>query len=99
MSRPRGGPWRKWYNTAKWADLKQEAHTRDLYTCQMCGRICGGKYPAPDSPTADHKEPHRGSEALFFDINNIQTLCKSPCHDKVKQADEQASVNERGIWY
>lgn len=36
---------------------------------------------------ADHIEPHRGDEALFWDIQNGQCLCK-PCHDRDKQREE-----------
>jgi len=99
MKRQRGGPsWRKWYNTVRWARTKEVAHLRDNYTCQMCGRICGGTHPADDTPVADHIRPHRGDETRFFDITNIQTLCKTPCHDSVKQREEQASLHERGVW-
>jgi 5-methylcytosine-specific restriction protein A len=46
----------------------------------------------------DHIEPHRGDDRLFWDENNLQTLCKG-CHDEVKQAEEQASLHTRGVWY
>lgn len=46
----------------------------------------------------DHEKAHRGSERLFWDPNNHQTMCK-PCHDSHKQADEQASLQQRGVWY
>lgn len=46
----------------------------------------------------DHDKPHRGSERLFWDPENHQTMCK-PCHDAAKQADEQASLHQRGVWY
>jgi 5-methylcytosine-specific restriction endonuclease McrA len=36
----------------------------------------------------DHKRPHKGDEALFFDPNNLQSLCK-PHHDGAKQAQEK----------
>ncbi|NMA84113.1 MAG: HNH endonuclease [Epulopiscium sp.] len=29
----------------------------------------------------DHIKPHKGNEDLFYDINNLQSLCKS-CHDR-----------------
>lgn len=46
----------------------------------------------------DHDRAHRGSEQLFWDPKNHQTMCK-PCHDSNKQAVEQASLHERGVWY
>jgi len=38
----------------------------------------------------DHIEPHKGDEELFYDINNLQSLCKS-CHDR-KTAKEDGVV-------
>lgn len=37
---------------------------------------------------ADHKTPHRGDVALFWDEQNLQCLCK-PCHDRDKQRAER----------
>ena len=35
----------------------------------------------------DHVVPHRGDRQLFWDANNLQSLCK-PCHAGTKQAIE-----------
>jgi 5-methylcytosine-specific restriction enzyme A len=80
-------PWRRWYKTARWQALRWAVLVRDGFTCQMCGRV------EPDSSrlVADHRQPHRGDEALFWDARNLWTLCKSPCHDSVKQREERAS--------
>ncbi|WP_347311377.1 HNH endonuclease [Defluviimonas sp. SAOS-178_SWC] len=81
-------PWRKWYSTAKWQRLRWSILKRDLFTCAKCGCI-----EADTSQlVADHRRPHRGSEALFWDERNLQCLCKT-CHDGAKQAEERA-----GIW-
>ena len=85
-------PWRSWYNLARWCSvphgLRYQVLLRDLFMCQMCGRT----EPDTSRLVADHKVPHRGDEALFWDASNIQCLCK-PCHDRVKQAEErQASL-------
>ncbi|UYY60117.1 HNH endonuclease [Sphingomonas sp. S2-65] len=77
-------PWRKWYKTAAWQKLRMAVLLRDLFTCQRCGKI-----EADTSQlVADHKRPHRGVEALFWDILNLWTLCK-PCHDGWKQREEK----------
>lgn len=80
-------PWRKWYKLARWQRLRLQVFARDLYTCQMCGRV--------ESNTsllvADHRKPHRGDPVLFWLISNVQCLCK-PCHDKDKQAEERANA-------
>lgn len=72
------------YNTSRWRKLRWSILVRDLFTCQMCGKLEG----KTSLLVADHKQPHRGSERLFWDEQNLWTLCKSPCHDKHKQAME-----------
>nr|WP_246735451.1 hypothetical protein [Rhizobium binae] len=37
---------------------------------------------------ADHSTPHRGDEALFFDAENLASLC-GPCHSRHKQRLER----------
>lgn len=91
-------PWRAWYQTAEWRALRKRVFIRDGFTCQGCRRICTGRHPSDDSPVADHVEAHRGDRARFFDEANVQTLCKSPCHDKAKQAEEQATRHQIGVW-
>ena len=39
---------------------------RDCFTCRMCQVALTGKYPAPDSPVADHITPHKGNLVLFW---------------------------------
>ena len=78
--------WRKWYSLARWKRLRLKVLLRDVYTCQMpsCGRL----EPDTSQLVADHRLPHRGDPALFWDEGNVQTLCK-PCHDSLKQAQER----------
>jgi 5-methylcytosine-specific restriction endonuclease McrA len=90
-------PWKAWYKTKRWRDLKAEVHIRDNYTCQRTGQLCGGTYPAPDSPVANHKRPHRGDPALFWDPANVETVSKA-VHDSAIQAEEQSSLHQRGDW-
>lgn len=66
---------------------------RDNYTCQRTGVLCVGKHPAPDSPVANHRVPHRGDPVLFWDPDNIETVSKE-VHDSLIQAEERAA--ERG---
>ena len=90
----RSPPWKRLYKTAQWQRLRQSTFLRDRYTCQMCRCIEGNT----SRLICDHKQPHRGDERLFFDPTNLWTLCK-PCHDTVKQQEEQDSVHQRGVWY
>lgn len=75
---------RAWYKTAKWQALRWSVLVRDQFTCAMCKRLCAGKGEA----VADHIIPHRGDEAMFWDADNLQCLCKS-CHDGVKAKQER----------
>lgn len=79
-------PWRKWYATTRWRKLRMAILTRDLFTCQR--PECGRTIADTSQLVADHKVPHRGDEALFWDEGNLQTLCRA-CHDGVKQREER----------
>jgi 5-methylcytosine-specific restriction enzyme A len=76
--------WRQWYKSTRWSKLRIKVFIRDHFTCQMCGRIDGNT----SRLVGDHRIPHRGDEAAFFDEANVQTLCK-PCHDSDKQRQER----------
>lgn len=80
-------PYRAWYKTAEWRELRLGTFRRDGFTCQMCGKLEG----LTSLLVADHRKPHRGDREMFFDANNLQTLCASPCHSKNKQRLEQAA--------
>jgi 5-methylcytosine-specific restriction endonuclease McrA len=81
--RDAGLAYRRWYKTARWQRLRWSVLVRDLFTCGMCRRL-----EADTSKlVADHKVPHRGSEALFWDDGNLWCLCKG-CHDSEKQRQE-----------
>lgn len=90
-------PWRAWYGTAEWQRLRLRVFVRDGYICQRTGILCGGKHPAPDSPVANHKKPHRGNRALFFDEANVETVSKE-AHDILIQQEEQDSLKHKGVW-
>lgn len=80
--------WRRWYKTARWQKLRWSVLVRDLFTCQ-CG--CGVTEGNTSLLVADHRKPHRGDPALFWDERNLQTLRKV-CHDSWKQRIERAGA-------
>lgn len=82
-------PWRKWYNTQRWRDLRRMVLVRDGYKCRQTGALCTGRGNDAFAPVVDHIRPHRGDEALFWDPDNLQTVTKR-WHDTVKQAQERA---------
>nr|WP_249309140.1 HNH endonuclease signature motif containing protein [Ralstonia insidiosa] len=74
------------YGTKRWFQLRHRqlsAHP----LCSMCQKL-GKTTPAT---VADHKVPHRGDETLFFDPDNLDSLCK-PCHDGAKQQLEKSGT-------
>jgi len=91
---PNQSPWKAWYNTAQWRRLRLATFERDRFTCQMCRKLEGDT----SQLVCDHKQPHRGNATKFWNPDNLQTLCKSPCHDQHKQAQEQDSRCHQGTW-
>lgn len=80
-------PWRKWYSTARWRQLRMEVLTEAMFSCAHCKRLEGKTALL----VADHIRPHRGDPALFWDRANLQCLCKQ-CHDRHKQSLERGGV-------
>lgn len=63
---------RRWYYTVRWQRLRQQVLTAAAQTCAACGQV-------QLALEVDHVEPHRGDARLFWDLTNLQALCK-PCH-------------------
>ena len=76
---------RKQYNTSRWRKIRLMIFKRDGFKCQMNG--CGRVESDISRLVCDHIKPHRGDRLLFWDPENLQTLCK-PCHDSTKQREE-----------
>lgn len=87
--------WRGWYKLKRWADMRMAVFLRDGFRCQKTGELLTGRHPAPNSPVANHKQPHRGDPKLFWDIDNIETVAKH-VHDGAIQKAEQSIIT--GIW-
>lgn len=73
------------YNSARWKRMR----ARQLESEPLCrmhaelGQLVG-------ATVVDHVKAHRGDVELFFDHDNLQSLCK-PCHDAHKQAQEHSA--------
>ncbi|PTT89011.1 HNH endonuclease [Pelomonas sp. HMWF004] len=76
------------YNSARWKRMR----ARQLEAEPLC-RMHEALHQLVQATVADHIKAHRGDEELFFDPENLQSLCK-PCHDAHKQAQEH---NANGI--
>jgi 5-methylcytosine-specific restriction endonuclease McrA len=67
------------YNTKEWKKIRFR-HLHYHPYCVVCMTV--GRQTV--ATVADHITPHRGNKVLFYDVTNIQSLCK-PCHDSYKQ--------------
>ncbi|SHF04810.1 5-methylcytosine-specific restriction endonuclease McrA [Kaistia soli DSM 19436] len=80
--------YRAFYASPVWKALRAEALGRDLFTCQRCRcTLVQGKSRDRHTPTVHHIIPHKGDRALFFDLSNLESVCKG-CHDKRIQIEE-----------
>lgn len=67
----------------------RERFLRAHPTCAMCE--AEGQLTA--ATLVDHKVPHRGDQALFWDETNWQSLCR-PHHDRAKKQQEAQEARE-----
>lgn len=77
-------PWKHLYNTKRWHRLRWY----QLQGEPLC-RFCAALGHVTEATVVDHKKPHKGDEELFFDPDNLQSLCKT-CHDSTKQRQEKS---------
>lgn len=82
------------YSTARWQRLRLRIIARDGAVCRMCGCLTTTGRADPRSAEVDHRTPHKGNDALFWDESNLQTLCKA-CHGSVKARLERGNRLER----
>lgn len=68
----------KWYNCRQWQKLRKIVLARDP-VCVICLRLA--------SVIADHIIPHKGKRELFWDLTNLQGLCRS-CHSTKTAAED-----------
>ena len=83
--------YRKLYQDQRWRGpfgIRQQALLRDLYMCQRCERmVVTGQRSHPRAANVNHKVPHKGSDELFFDVSNTETVCQR-CHSGLIQREE-----------
>jgi 5-methylcytosine-specific restriction protein A len=77
-------PERRLYNNRRWRRLRLQQLASEPH-CRMC-RVQDGQ--ATIATVADHIEPHRGDDLLFWDPANLQSLCARH-HNSDKQSLEK----------
>jgi 5-methylcytosine-specific restriction endonuclease McrA len=70
------------YSTARWKRLRE----RQLTIKPLC-RFCIESDVVEAATVVDHVIPHRGDQTLFYDPDNLQSLCAT-CHSSTKQRIE-----------
>lgn len=78
-SRPQ---YRRLYKTARWRGLRLAV----LASSPLCVR-CEKKGLTVQATVVNHRTPHKGDEALFWNRGNLEAVCK-PCHDGPIQREE-----------
>lgn len=92
------------YSTSKW----QKIRARQLYKSPLCA-YCYAQGLIVAANIVDHITPHKNNIDLFFDSQNLQSLCKH-CHDSHKQRYEKSGrvigcntegmpINAKSHWY
>lgn len=85
MTKNRGesAAWQHLYKRSRWLRMRSRQLDRD----PLCA-YCLQSEEVTEATIVDHIKEHKGDEAVFFDPDNLQSLCKS-CHDSIKQREER----------
>ena len=86
---PEAAEYRKLYGGKQWRTLRAKALLRDRYTCQhkRCGAMLKRGRTQPQSAVVHHIKPHKGDLVLFYDLDNLQSVCWA-CHSGDIQSTE-----------
>lgn len=77
-------PWRKWYFSSRWLTLRASILAQQPL-CQHCIEQQPQRITA--AAVVHHVRAHKGDKELFYDPNNLASLC-SDCHDgPIKQRE------------
>lgn len=78
----RKGTYHDWYSSARWRKLRERCLSENplCVECEKEGHVTAGTI-------ADHIIPHKGDYDLFWDFNNLQTLCTMHHNKKTATSD------------
>ena len=77
---------KRFYDSVRWREIRTHVLAEEPL-CRLCERM-GRDTPAD---TVDHIKPHKGDYTLFFDRDNLQSLCKK-CHDSSKRIKDHGGL-------
>jgi 5-methylcytosine-specific restriction endonuclease McrA len=75
----------RFYSRAKWRHPVWGLRSQVLRDHPFCSVCASEGRPYVLAEEVDHVVPHRGSEALFFDRNNLGALCKKHHSEKTQR--------------
>lgn len=78
--------YRKLYRTARWAKLREAKLAAD----PLCARCLEMEVVEP-ATVVHHRRAHKGSETLFWDYDNLESICK-PHHDSHGQLEDHGKT-------
>lgn len=79
----RDNKWLYLYKSARWQAMRDAQLRKDPLCCK-----CRKQNRLTPADTADHIKPHHGNPDLFYNADNMQSMCAS-CHSR-KTASEDA---------
>lgn len=80
------------YGSMQWRHIRLAVLDRDEFLCQQCLRMGRETLLSISSPV-HHKTPHKGDRKLFFDMENLESVCKC-CHDTIMQMAEKHGYSQ-----
>jgi 5-methylcytosine-specific restriction protein A len=85
---PEAERYRRLYRTAAWQRLRL-AQLRSQPLCERC--IASDVVEV--ATTVHHRVAHKGDETLFWDLNNLESVC-DPCHNGPIQSEERLGYSK-----
>ena len=74
------------YNSKAWHKLRKQQ-----LAIEPCCKYCDDVGHVVLATIVDHIKRHKGDEKLFFDADNLQSLCKEH-HDSTKRREENSGA-------
>jgi len=78
----------RWYDTTRWRKVAKRQLAKEPY-CRLCERI----NRETRAKIVDHVRPHKNDYDLFWDPENLQSLCAS-CHSGIKRIEETTGYSQ-----
>jgi 5-methylcytosine-specific restriction enzyme A len=88
--------YKKLYSSKRWRVIREIVLARDHYRCQVpnCGKFLQSGRNHPRSAVVHHITPHKGNLGLFYEIDNLQSVCWT-CHSGEIQSEEAMGYSKK----